>query len=476
MEVKLWKSFSKRKNSTKRPTGQPDATKTVTLKEKCSTSYPSFFLADAEIYSYLQWGDAYYFIDKVSFDINGAQYINCSIDVLATWKDQILNMSAFVKYSTSNYNLELSDNRIVPEVDMIVQTASETSDIIVENDHLTNEVVILTALNNAGGIMRWVLDESSLKTVMAELQQQALSLVGSLLLDESAAMSSIIDALRIPLMPAYIPSAGPANIGFGDWYSSYQAAYTVGNMVFERKEITIPWVYSDFRKGAPYTELFLELPFVGVVELNPQDFFDSGIVDIRACVNLYNGHIDYKITDGADHYKTVATFSAQCGGHVPMGMMQVQNSSQAVSGALGMATKLGALGVASNLDAENALVKGHPFEMSDMDYFNHATSIGSSMVDFLQASNTQSANIIGSYSGGYGEALMSEYNVIVRAKPSSTEPMNLNALYGNPCGKVLPMANLTGYVQTEGFSIDTSAIKEVRNMINMAMDSGVYIE
>ena len=478
MEILLFSNFSKRKNSTKRPTDSDGVSKTVNLKGECSVLNPSFFIADVTSYTYLKaWGN-YYFIDRVAYDINGAQYINCSIDVLATWREQILATNAFIKYSSSNFNPKLADNRIIPTVDMQYAYESTPSDLFLsESEHHQNEVVILTALDNAYGIQRYVLDEHSLKTVFAELQQEAMSIVGSLLIDESAAMSSVIDVLRLPIEPSEIPDAGPVPIGFGDWTSSYECAYLVANFTVERKEITIPWIYTDFRKGAPFTELFLELPFVGIVELNPQDFFDTGIVDIRTCVNLYNGHIDYKITDGSHSNKTVGSYSAQCGGGVPIATMQVQNASQAIGGAVNTAVRLGAFGVASNLEAEN-VVQGarNAFEMTDMDYFNHATGIGSSVIDFLQSANTMSSSIIGSYSGGYGEVLNTEYNVIVRCKPSSEEPSNLAALYGRPCGKVLSLASLTGFVQTLGFSIDINALREVKNTINMMMDNGVYLE
>jgi hypothetical protein len=480
MEVKLWKDFEKRRNSTKQPTSETYVTKEVRLKDACSLTNPVFFLSDTELYSYVQWKGLYYFVDKIVFDIDGAETISCTLDVLASWKSEILNTSAFIKYSTSSYNLKLPDNRIVPKVEISRAEENTPSDVFLSDaEQHQNEVVIVTALNQAGGIMRYVLDETSVKTVMGELQQEALTIWGSLLMDMTAALSCVIDLLRIPIDPAYLPDVGPITISFGDWYSTYQAAYLIANFIYERKELTIPWIYTDFRKGSPFTQLQLELPFVGIVDLAPEDFFDTGIIDIRTCVNLLNGHVDYKITDGSDHNKTVANFSAQCGGTIPIGSMQIQNASQVVSGAVNLATQVGGFGVASNLEQANINTRGNytnPFELSDLDNYNYATKIGSSMMDFIQAANTKSANVIGSYSGGFGETLNTEYNVIVKCRTSSEEPMNLNALYGNPCGKVLSLQNMSGFVQTNGFSISIASTKEVKNLINTLMDSGVYIE
>lgn len=449
MQVELYKGFIKRKNSTKQPTGLTPVVKDVNLKGECSVLNPSFFLADADSYTYLKaWGN-YYFIDRVAYDINGAQYINCSIDVLASYKAAIQGTSAFVRYASTNYDVNIKDPRIQLKSGKTFNYRANSSDLFLSRNH-TNEVCILTA-QGVTGLRSYVLDEQAVEQLMLEVTLAGREVGTDLQLQFGDALGAIVSCFRLPIEPSMIPSTGPDEIYLGDYNTSYEAAYLYGAYIMERGDVDIPWQYNDFRNLAPFTELYLELPYVGVVSLDPFDFIGEQGVIIQTCVNVRNGHVDYRICSGSVNH-VVANFSATCGGDIPIAATQISNPRGVVDNVL----QLGKNSLTPTVTGLAGNIK----------------SITDIAMDLQQSDVT----IIGSYSGGYCETLNTDYRCIVVTHPTNDDPANFATLYGRPVMKTMSLASLTGYVETEGFSIAVEAIAEVRDLINSAMDRGVYIE
>ena len=105
-------TLSKRKNSTKQPTGTGTVL-SVDLKSGTSFISPTFLLniSGTPTYNYLQFEGWYYFIkDKVSVR-NNLWELQCEVDALATAKTEILNTHAYVLYDNTT-NSQIPDNRI----------------------------------------------------------------------------------------------------------------------------------------------------------------------------------------------------------------------------------------------------------------------------------------------------------------------------------------------------------------------------
>ena len=64
MVIELFKGFSKKINSTKRPSN--GISKNVKLKDNCSKENPIFILNDIDFdYNYAKWDNHYYFINDM---------------------------------------------------------------------------------------------------------------------------------------------------------------------------------------------------------------------------------------------------------------------------------------------------------------------------------------------------------------------------------------------------------------------------
>lgn len=108
-------SFSKRKNSTKQPTGGTSFT--VTLNESgCSMLEPIFIITGSSFatlcgYNYAQFKGMYYFITNIVNRRNSVNEVHCSLDSLASYKSDIASYKGTVARcsDSGHYNDKLED-------------------------------------------------------------------------------------------------------------------------------------------------------------------------------------------------------------------------------------------------------------------------------------------------------------------------------------------------------------------------------
>ena len=139
MIVEFWDDrFKKKKNSTKIPDFD-GVEKEVVIKgnfgyenqfqsTKCSTIAPSFFVTGAAGYGYCKAWNNYYWITNVSFDIDGAEYITCELDVLASWRQYIAASTFFVDRCAdpAYYNTDIFDEALSIEDGAEVSSTART--------------------------------------------------------------------------------------------------------------------------------------------------------------------------------------------------------------------------------------------------------------------------------------------------------------------------------------------------------------
>lgn len=89
------------------------------LKEPCSMEKPIFEITKSYLsgfYNYIQWGTWYYWIDDILYTTNDIITIHCHVDDFATYKDDILNTTAFTLFANEdNWNELCDDTRLNPE-------------------------------------------------------------------------------------------------------------------------------------------------------------------------------------------------------------------------------------------------------------------------------------------------------------------------------------------------------------------------
>jgi hypothetical protein len=485
MEV-TFLQFDKRINSTKQPSAAQLATgikyEAVYLKNLTNIDSPTLYIdgVDSNIYAYnycyiKEWG-RYYFVKTCDLSNDHICKIDLELDDLATYKTQILATSAFVVYSSSNYNKWLRDDR----VPMLPRSHYASEFETIESGSgigwfITgaNQTIILSTVSENQGICHWVTTELGLQQLIEGLVTADDNILESLAQQFGDAMGSIIQVMRLPINSQAMPLSS-------NTYPVYLGNYPVtlgGLEPIEMHKLVnthmgldgnclIPYIRDDFRIMEPYSILRASIPFVGVVDLNLSDFrdYDTEIltdnVYFKVDIDLTTGQVIWTLKAGSSDGKALGSFSGQCGSLVPIASTQIANSASIVGGFL---------------SSVSTFALGTQMGNAPMAMAGAVSSINSVINGFYNANN-KTSSVVGSYSGGHSEYANHLFRVMVESFETSIEPSSLTALEGRPCGEVTALTNLTGYCRTQGFSISLAVNKAVVDSINSKMDAGVYIE
>ena len=108
MNVTFYSGFSKRKNSTLRPSG--GTTLNVVLKDNTSLMRPSFLVSSVTwSWNYCTAWQKYYYITDIVAESNGTFRVECEIDVLATYKVSIGNYTTLISRAASDQDFNVMD-------------------------------------------------------------------------------------------------------------------------------------------------------------------------------------------------------------------------------------------------------------------------------------------------------------------------------------------------------------------------------
>lgn len=464
MDILVFNTFEKRKNSTKVPDDTTGTTKQVVLKGECSIVNPSFFLGTTELISYIKaWGN-YYFVDRIAYDINGAQYINCSIDVLASWKSQILQTKAYISYCSSEYNENVIDNRIATRITVSEEMSSEDAPYTTTPE---GGSYIISCFDSIMGVSHYAITTSQMDTLVTWLFNQGQSLWSDLQLQFGDAMGSVIGIRYVPIDRESLYDSDPGyqavNISLGTCHTD-TSGYRIKGYYQDTATLSVPWIYSDFRRTAPYTRFYLVLPFVGTVEINAENIMGAATISIIANCNVVTGSMIYTIRAKG---KIIGVYTCEFGRQVATATDQI-DATGAVKGGVALLTSAvagAATGITSPLSAG-----GYGVSIAA------ATGAIAGLATATIALNRHDVQTYGGFSGGYGELAITRYYLVTKVLDTQTLPTELTELYGRPLHKVKTIGDLSGYVETLGFDIDISAVSEIKDLINSAMDRGVYIE
>lgn len=125
MVVKLYKTSSENDRVVKELT--EELSLTGTLRDSTSILNPTLTIeGDIDIasknYAYIEEFGRYYFIDDIVSIRNNLWSVSMSVDVLMSYKDDILNLDCIIERQERKYNLYLNDSDILTYANPIIQT------------------------------------------------------------------------------------------------------------------------------------------------------------------------------------------------------------------------------------------------------------------------------------------------------------------------------------------------------------------
>ena len=491
MQAEFWGiEFNKRKNSTKIPTTS-GTIKEVVVKgnfgyenqfesTKCSILAPSFFVTGAVGYGYCKVWDNYYWITNISFDIDGAEYITCQIDVLASWRTFIQNSSFFVtRCADSNYyNTDIFDEALSIEDGAEVSATATTN---VFSNTAGSYLITILGRSSSGGMNTYVFSNSPPSRIFSPLFDVAsdgtssfdsISDVkdGIIALIKNWAMKPsdfIVSCVRSPLGASFYNGI-QENICIG-WWETTVSADRVPPIISGPHTVTISKpsnIYSDFRRTDERCSKYaIYFPGVGTVDLS------ANLIELdltaKWTLDAISGSIHYDLLAGG---ALVASYDGML--YCDTGYGGASVNSGAIAQTAGGAGAAGA-GMAkrdwvshdNGVSFDNEIVKEAKPLMVVAGVVAAIHGAGEAM---------QAQPSLASPNGGMAGAYAHPYiELSVVQKHTAEFPV---VDYGRPCCKYLRLGDLSGFIVCANASIDIAAASGIREEINNYLNTGFFME
>ena len=275
--------FSKRKNSTKRPTEQGTEVPCF-LKSATTFQNPTFILQkpmnDMLQFNYAKWADHYYFIDSTTSINAGQTEISCTEDVLATYKNEIGNYTCFIERS-SNQTTLANDTMYIPTNDWAlskrnvshkekIMTSTYSQQYIIRVVSRTGVASYYINGDQLNNLLDYMYTESNFTDVITDA-------ITKLMFDP---FKYIVDLKWIPFVERAFKNNNNETIQLGFWDSGVMAKRidedTVVNFSYSFAFDNPLYAITDFRYySSSFSNYFIKLPFIGVVALNPYKIDES---------------------------------------------------------------------------------------------------------------------------------------------------------------------------------------------------------
>ena len=475
MTVRFYKTFSKRRNSTKQPAISDAYTDiTCTLKEPTSIKNPSFtFTGDDFGYTYAYISDfgRYYFVNEVISVGKGLVQYNLEEDILASNKTAIGSTVAHIAYSSSGYDTDIMDIRIAAKTTKTIKKHEYTPTIFDDDG-----CYILTVANTVGGVNGFCTSYVCTKgTIMA-----CAAFLMSLTIEDRTIKSiynpfdAIISCIWLPLKASTIQNSycsAAENIRFGDLVCdgsgllptivSYPLAdpyYTNIGMI-----TTFTPVYTDFRAVQPYTTYSLYIPFYGLIDLNASDV--RAVVDnLNICYSIDIATGDMSVGIAATAIPGwIQTVTCNIGVNCPIAQTSTNTTGTlaSIGGSVGGAAGAIFSGITGNVPG--AVVGG----------IGALFSAASATLSFCQ----RGLSVRGGVNGRSLIPLGHDF-VLIEVAQDTEDPDNADyiARWGRPVGVTHAISNHSGYVQCDNASVNMSGDSYERDAINSFLNGGFYYE
>lgn len=467
---------SKRRNSTLQPS--LSASFDVLLKTPTSLHSPTFTInASAFDYNYLKWDDRYYFVTDVVARNNNLWDVSAVIDVLATYKADILNTTAYVLYD-SIANTELIDNRLPMKTTKSVSASTATCPLVPDSGCY---ILSLTGSNGTTGVYK--VDSGQLSDLIDDISYimddifsvynnppaqptytndiaENIKIAANYFVDD---LKWRLDCLRKPITQLFgsgnipqnirecrfIPfdvgtTAGSNTIYLGTFETQQSLSKLVTDTILRSATVSIPWQASDFRRRSPFTEIYLYLPYIGMTRLSAENLIGQTSLTVDYALSVRDGSIICTVSSGSE---IIGQYSGNVGISVPVGISNLNAAKVAQS----ILTGVGALAT------KNIGVIG-------MSALNFADSV------------TPNYSCIGGLDGLAGIATNQNITCYTVFHDTIATPNQNLAIIGAPsmCSKSL--GTLTGFCQCLDAHVAAPAEAQELDAIDSYLNSGFYIE
>lgn len=222
--------------------------------------------------------------------------------------------------------------------------------------------------------------------------------------------------------------------------------------------LVVPEYYGNYFDYAPYTKVYVYLPFIGVEELDPEDIIGAG-VNITYGVDSYSGACVAMITTAKEGYNAVTyQFTGNCSVQHPLtGGTQMQTLLAMGQGVLNVVMDVADITTSKGI---GGVIGGVSSALSDV------VGIGK-----VKSSVYHS----GSLTGNFGAMAIKKPYLIVK-RPKQVVVPNYNDFYGYPAHKYVVIGQCSGFVRCREVHVNSArATDEEKQEIESLLKAGVYV-
>lgn len=468
MEVSFWQ-FNKRVNSTKAPNSVPTTISAVYFKEATDINNPSLQLRSLDFndnFNYAKINSRYYFINGVESMTNNVWIVHLKLDVLATYKTEILNTTAFVSRAGNSYNKFLVDdfNTVATKVNRTVIQAPHVDFYETEYGCYILEVSnSLTGTVNSGFNAAYILTANQMQEISSKLMTDQ-GLIEELQKIFKAPIEAIISCHWMPLnynMVCTQTGAANTKVYLGAYDTGINGYLVADNFMEAHSDFDLsPYITDDYLRNPKYTDILMCLPYVGTVAIDVRQMIEasdgseaSKTLRVRICIDVRSGKQLVMIVPQSypnapiNSYETVICEDRP----ISSATNNIAPTLYSVAAAIPMAGMGGGWLAGSLASVNTALVES---------FRTNYSSVGTSG---------------GSAFEGYGTAC----RCIILQREKSYEPLNeaVRQTIGLPVNRALILSSLGNcFVQTINASVSISGFYEITETINNMLNGGVFIE
>ena len=493
MNINIFTGFSKKKNSTKVPSGTGTAV-TASLKRQTSYHNPVFVLSpvtgvNMEDISYVKYGSHYYFVTDITVVPNNVYEISCAEDPMATHRSEILGSTQYVMRSASNFDVHMADSLIAKKTGRYVgKHLGSTASMGYSNVgyYVLDCVTALSAglPEFTAHYLMTSADVNALANILFQTSDNDIitDLFNKLIKCVSDPFASVIALRWIPYDLGSITTGNSYamydSIRLGDvdlsTFSNYTTpngylisggspTYTDGRLYTDTCELTFTaadageWRYKDdFRLSPPFTTAQLFIPGYGFIDINPVEC--AYAIQCARTLDILTGDVVVEISgkrDSNSGYEFQQSVQFNVAVQVPIAQM-ASNIAGSLAGVAG--ATLGIIGAASG----GAALAGIGMAGSFIGGVNSLTE----MVPKGQAKG-----------GITGRAWLNNQMISVTEYAQDTQNLDTpQATQGRPLGQEVILSTLSGFCQCANASVSIAGYDEDRDYINNVLNSGFFIE
>ena len=481
MPTAAFYKLSKRKNSTKQPTGSGTQF-SVDLKSGTSFISPTLLLNNSgkPDYNYFTFEGWNYFITNIESVRQDLWLISGECDVLATAKAAILNTIAYVLYDHDS-NTELPDNRLPIKTTKSVQASTASFPWSYLNDGCY--ILSITGSNGSTGIYKLTTGElNDLVDDVSDIKDNIFIPDGtapdpnnysqdvfggfkyfidswkwlfnqikapfSHLLGSGSVTDNIRDAVYIPFnIGTTTPGPSPTYLGtvpLGSGGNPRVLNRLNNDTVVDDVNVSIPWQASDFRRRSPYTDVYIYLPYIGLTKLSSENLVGQTSINVKYAISLKNGALICTISSGS---QILGQYSGSVACSAPIGISNINLPAAAQSIISGI----------SSLAAHNI------------------ANVGMAALSFAD-SVMPNFTCLGGLDGVAGILTNQNITCFTVFHDTIAAPNQNLDIIGSPtmCSKAL--SSLTGFCQCLGAHVESDLPAPLLDEIDSFLNSGFYIE